>query len=464
MKKQVYNPYLPCWEYIPDGEPHIFNDRLYIFGSHDKFGGKWYCENDYATWSTPLDDLSDWRFEGVIYRKDQDLRPGNLYAPDVTQGPDGCYYLFYSKADSSVISVAVCDTPAGRYEYYGDVVYPDGHVLGERDSDWYQFDPAVLVDGDRVWLYSGSGQYDCQRRYHQKMVGCMAIELEQDMKTIRTAPKIIIPGSSNLLKPAFFEGASIRKIDDLYYLVFSARDSSGLNYSTSHFPDRDFVYRGRIHSTSDFGINGHHILNSAYPMGNNHGGLVCINEQWYIFDHRMTNHSPYSRQSVAEPITIEAGGFIRQVEATSCGLNGGPLRGEGTYPAYIACNLMGRKNFGFRIPLREPYMTQDEQDGDENAIQYLEGMRNGYTAGYKYFNFQSESGTIELRARCTGSGTLHIATDEDCRNVIGMVKTKPCPEWEKLTGQYHIPTGTHPLFFQYLGGGSLSILEFTLKN
>lgn len=38
MKKQALNPYLPSWEYIPDGEPHVFGDRVYIYGSHDKNG------------------------------------------------------------------------------------------------------------------------------------------------------------------------------------------------------------------------------------------------------------------------------------------------------------------------------------------------------------------------------------------------------------------------------------------
>ena len=31
MKKQALNPYLPSWEYIPDGEPHVFGDRVYIW-------------------------------------------------------------------------------------------------------------------------------------------------------------------------------------------------------------------------------------------------------------------------------------------------------------------------------------------------------------------------------------------------------------------------------------------------
>ena len=27
-KKQAFNPYLPSWEYIPDGEPYVFGDRV----------------------------------------------------------------------------------------------------------------------------------------------------------------------------------------------------------------------------------------------------------------------------------------------------------------------------------------------------------------------------------------------------------------------------------------------------
>lgn len=463
MKQQVFNPYLPSYEYIADGEPRIFDGRLYIFGSHDKFGGKWYCENDYVTWSAPLSDLSDWRYEGVIYRKDQDPRPGNLFAPDVVQGLDGRYYLYYSKADSSVLAVAIADRPAGPFVFYGEVSYPNGRIVGEAKSEWYQFDPSVLIDNGRIWLYSGSGQYDQQRHFKQKMVGCMVMELEADMKTVKTGPDILLPGSKSWTTDAFFEGASARKIGDLYYLVYPVRNGSGLHYATSHYPDRDFQLQGRIHSTSDFGIHGHHFFNLAYPMGNNHGGMVCINGQWYIFDHRMTNQSPFSRQGVAEPITIEANGTIRQVEATSCGLNGAPLRGEGTYPAYIACNLMSRKILGYRHPLKGPYMTQDEVDGDESAVQYLKGMRNGFTAGYKYFDFSCENGMIKLKVRCSGNGTVQIATDEDCQNVIGMVKLKPSTQWETLTSAYQITIGKHALFFRYHGTGSMEMLQFELQ-
>ena len=64
LKNQVYNPFLPLHEYIPDGEPHVFGDRLYLFGSHDKEGGTVYCMLDYVCYSAPVDNLSDWRYEG----------------------------------------------------------------------------------------------------------------------------------------------------------------------------------------------------------------------------------------------------------------------------------------------------------------------------------------------------------------------------------------------------------------
>ena len=94
----AFNPYLPSWEYVPDAEPRVFGDRVYIYGSHDLFGGTAYCEGDYVCWSAPVDDPSAWRYEGVIYRKaqDPDADKGFLYAPDCVQGPDGRYYLYYA--------------------------------------------------------------------------------------------------------------------------------------------------------------------------------------------------------------------------------------------------------------------------------------------------------------------------------------------------------------------------------
>lgn len=139
MKRQAVNPFLPSWEYIPDGEPRRFGDRVYLYGSHDRFGGREFCMNDYVCWSAPVDDLSDWRYEGVIWRRTDD--PGNregkmfLYAPDCVQGPDGSYYLYYFLGIQFLIGVAVCDEPAGKFEFHGYVHYADGSRLGDKEGD-----------------------------------------------------------------------------------------------------------------------------------------------------------------------------------------------------------------------------------------------------------------------------------------------------------------------------------------
>lgn len=57
------NPLLPSWEYVPDGEPHVFWSRddeewrVYLYGSHDK-EGKSMCSAEQVLWSAPVYDLS----------------------------------------------------------------------------------------------------------------------------------------------------------------------------------------------------------------------------------------------------------------------------------------------------------------------------------------------------------------------------------------------------------------------
>lgn len=68
MKRQVFNPYLPSWEYIPDVEPRVWGNRVYIYGSHDRFNAPMFCMNDYVCWSAATEDLSDWRY--AIHRQE----------------------------------------------------------------------------------------------------------------------------------------------------------------------------------------------------------------------------------------------------------------------------------------------------------------------------------------------------------------------------------------------------------
>ena len=484
MKRQCFNPYLPSWEYIPDAEPRLFDGRVYIYGSHDRFGSKEYCVNDYVSWSAPEDDLSDWRYEGIIFRKDQ--TPWNTknllyYAPDVVQGTDGKYYLFYSVQNSSIASVAVCDTPAGKFEYLGDVHFPNGRVYGSNPEDWFLFDPAVLVDDDgRIYLYAGSGQ-PSNGNFGHEIKGLFVMELSSDMLTIIGEPTIILPADFNPKRPNYWEGPSIRHIGKWYYLVYPATDITGLNYAMSLFPDKGFIHKGPIHSSSDIGLNGRKLMNAAYPMGNSHGGMVCVKGQWYIFDHRRTGETT-NRQPVAERIEIKEDGSISMVESTSCGLNEGPLRGIGTYPAYIACCLKSSGIFGLHNPMGGPYITQDgadyepkePTDGEVNVDTEANapkaricGIKKGCVVGYKYFDL-TETKHITITAR-GGDGIMEILGSEDGQSV-GEIRISH--HWNnmgtdlntaKLSQKAGCPVGRCPIFLRYKGRGNVELLQFTLS-
>ena len=90
-------------------------------------------------------NLKDWKFEGVIYRKDEDQFFNGkivMYAPDITKDFDNHYYLYYVYDNFGIASVLVCDSPARKYQFYGYVDYKDGTKLGERKGDIPQFDPS----------------------------------------------------------------------------------------------------------------------------------------------------------------------------------------------------------------------------------------------------------------------------------------------------------------------------------
>ncbi len=463
-KKQAYNPYLPSWEYIPDGEPYVFGDRVYVYGSHDFYNGYVFCMGDYVCWSAPVDDLGDWRYEGVIYPKTEDPmnRDGKmcLYAPDVTVGPDGRYYLYYVLDKVNVVSVAVCDQPAGRYEFYGYVHYEDGTRLGEREGDEPQFDPGVLTEGSRTYLYCGfAGVGDKTRS------GSMAAVLGPDMLTVIEPPALVIPGTEKSAGTGFeghefFEASSIRKVGDVYYLIYSSVLMHELCYATSKEPTRGFVYGGVLVSNCDLHIDTYKPAGQPMAYGaNNHGSMVEINGDWYIFYHRHTNGTWYSRQGCAEKLEILSDGSIPQVEITSCGLNGGPLVGKGEYPAYLACHLFTEKPSVYVGGDEFPKIMQDGRDGDEEPG-YIGNMKDTATAGFKYFDCHGVTG-IKIKTRGYGAGIFEVRTSWD-GEVLARIRVEDTNVWEEYAAPVQIPDGKQAIYLTYRGERNASLLSFTL--
>lgn len=467
VKKQVMNPYLPLNEYIPDGEPYVLDGRVYIFGSHDEAGGTIYCPGHHMSWSAPVEDLSDWRCDGISYRRDQD--PSNpedelyLWAPDVAKGVDGRYYRYYCFNFRHEIGVAVSGSPAGPYEFLGHIKYADGSLL----TEYLPFDPAVFVDDDgRAYLYYGFSPVWKNPQFPiEPSPGCMVAELEPDMVTLKGEPKMCAPGGlrsagTGFEGHAFFEASSMRKIGGTYYLVYSSELSHELCYATSKYPDRDFAYGGTIVSNGDIGLNGR--TTAVNMTGNNHGGLVEINGQWYIFYHRQTHATESSRQGCAEKITILPDGSIPQVEITSCGLNDGPLVGKGAYSAAYVCHLTGGQQLGKMIfgqdrKSVQPYIYEERED-----LHYIANVTDGTVFGWKYFSFE-ELNRVTLTVRGKAAGKLEIYDCDPESGALPIGSTGFSTEgdgWAELPVELAAPlNGTHPLYVRCCAEGRLEVLQ-----
>ncbi len=441
----VGNPFLPLWEHIPDGEPYVFEDpdhpgkqRVYVYGSHDNMVTG-YCGRDQVVWSAPVDDLSRWRYDGVIFSVDKNANgepfdsagtADVLYAPDVAMKTDAngkkTYYLFPNDQTGFRNGlIAKSDRPDGPFEVCNWSKENPNQVDGVL-----QFDPAVFVDDDgRVYAYWGF-----ERSY--------AAEFDPEtMATVKPGTQIVedmISGRYQEGKFRFFEASSIRKIKDKYVFIYSRFTEEGefglplsnytLAYCYSDNPLGPWTYGGTI-------IDGRgrekdeqgNVIASATPDGNTHGSICEINGQWYVFYHRQTGTDEYARQAMVAPIEVKVeegkGGKVEisEGEYTSEGfaLNGlDPLE---RHSAGIACWYTGPKPathewpnntfFGSYVAAGYGYATPAENAKVKDAAATWEPKEkyehpydlryntndvvnntDGSIVGYKYFNFTNANG------------------------------------------------------------------------
>ena len=146
------NPYLPSWEYIPDGEPRVFGDRIYIYGSHDTAGSDSFCDYKLKIWSAPVSNPNRWTCHGDCFhtRADRDhssdtenWTDNKLFAPDVIEYK-GKYYLF-AYIIGAKGCVAVSERPEGPFELIAPYDYINrNNCFGDG---WF-IDPGVFADDD----------------------------------------------------------------------------------------------------------------------------------------------------------------------------------------------------------------------------------------------------------------------------------------------------------------------------
>ncbi len=513
------NPYLPLWEHIPDGEPYVFEDpdnpgkyRLYVYGSHDNLKTA-YCGLDQVVWSAPTDDLSQWRYDGIIFESKTDangnlLNPDGkgdlLYAPDIAVKIDSetgkkTYFLYpNNQAEGRKSMVAKSNRPDGPFQVCNwskdDAQKTDGIL---------DFDPAVFIDNDgRAYGYWG-----IEKSY--------AAELDPEtMATIKPGTEVVHNMISHLHQPGkfrFFEASSIRKIEDKYVFIYSRWTANGdfglkdtyytLAYAYSDSPLGPYTYGGTLIDGRgrDIDLNGNAIV-TATPTGNTHGSIAEIEGQWYVFYHRHSGTDEFARQAMVAPINVEVtpgrGGkvSISEGEYTSEGFQINGLDPLKRYSAGIACYYTGPEiasndypRYIFSGSYVQPQYADYDGKSDPFALDInhnpIVNNTDGSIVGYKYFNFDTlhKKHNTALLLQLTPKGIdghieIMIDSPHESRGgkKIGKIRlTKDMPQ--QITEiKTNIPyvaklTGKHAIFFRFKANKpkqslcDLHYLQFSIK-
>ena len=330
-----------------------------------------------------------------------------LCAPDCVY-KDGVYYMYYCLADQSE-GVATSPSPQGPFK---DATPVEGaHLDG--------IDPAVLVDDDGEAYYYW-GQFHCR-----------AARLQSNMSAIDSSTLIenLIDEDSH----GFHEGASMRKRNGIYYLIYSdisRGKPTCLSYATSQSPLGPFEKGGVIidNESCDF------------KSWNNHGSIIEFKDQWYIFYHRSSQGSACNRRACVEPIFFNEDGSIPEVEMTTQG-SGDPLPATEWLEASRACQLSGA---AIRISATELTASND------TVSEYLSHMRKTDWAAYKYLDIGDGVSTFEARvASLADGGDVEMRLDGPEGELIGAVHvphTGGWQLWETVSCAVSPCNGVHALY------------------
>lgn len=278
--------------YTADPSAHVFDDKIYIYPSHDidagipeNDKGDHFAMKDYHILS--LDSINGKITDhGVALDiKDIPWAGRQLWAPDAAFN-NGKYYLYFpvkDKSDIFRVGVATSTDPAGPFKAEPRPI-----------EGSFSIDPAVFKDDDgKFYMYFGgiwggqlqrwkTGKYDSTAK--DEPVGdvpaltAKVARLSKDMLHFDEQVKdvVILDKDGNPLlskdhEKRFFEASWVYKYNGKYYFTYSTGDTHLICYATGNSPYGPFTYQGVV-------------LNPVQGWTNHHS-IVSFNNKWYLFYH-----------------------------------------------------------------------------------------------------------------------------------------------------------------------------------
>tara|TARA_S200000501_G_scaffold378361_1_gene440551 strand:- start:883 stop:1896 length:1014 start_codon:yes stop_codon:yes gene_type:complete len=291
LEKSSISKPLVLDQFTADPSAHIFDNKIYIYPSHDIDAGIPFNDNgdhfgmrDYHVFS--MNDPSDSYAKNLGKILDIDDVPWakrQMWAPDIAK-KDGKYYFYFPAKDQNDvfrIGVAIGDSPAGPF-------LADSNPIKES----YSIDPALFEEQGNYYMYFGGlwgGQlqkyrdnvYDEKndlRENSEYAFGPLVAKMSDDMREFSESPKEVMILDENEVpllagdnERRYFEGPWVHKYKDKYYLSYSTGDTHFICYAIGDNPMGPFKYAGRI-------------LEPVVGWTTHHS--ICeFNKKWYLFYH-----------------------------------------------------------------------------------------------------------------------------------------------------------------------------------
>ena len=291
LEKSSISKPLVLDQFTADPSAHVFDNKIYIYPSHDIDAGIPFNDNgdhfgmrDYHVFS--MNDPSDSNAKNLGKILDIDDVPWakrQMWAPDIAK-KDGKYYFYFpakDKNDVFRIGVAIGHSPAGPF-------LADSNPIKES----YSIDPALFEEQGNYYMYFGGlwgGQlqkyrdniYDEKndlRENSEYAFGPLVAKMSDDMREFSESPREVMILDENEVPllagdndRRYFEGPWVHKYKDKYYLSYSTGDTHFICYAIGDNPMGPFKYAGRI-------------LEPVVGWTTHHS--ICeFNKKWYLFYH-----------------------------------------------------------------------------------------------------------------------------------------------------------------------------------
>ena len=309
--------------YTADPSAHVFEDKIYIYPSHDldhdnpliNNDGDQFDMEDYHVFSMdnmhtfPVDHGEVLNVKNVLWATKQ------MWAPDAAF-KNGTYYLYFPARDKDHIfriGVATSKSPAGPFNS------EPNYIQGS-----FSIDPCVFVDddGQAYMIFGGlwggqlekwkTGEFDPEGkepRSSEPALGPRIAKLSADMlsfddpaQEISILDEYKAPVLAGENEKRFFEASWMHKYNGVYYLSYSTGDTHHLAYATSDKPTGPFIFRG-------------YILQPVLGWTTHHS-IVEFQGKWYLFYHDATLSGgvDYKRNIKVAELTYNADGSIQTME------------------------------------------------------------------------------------------------------------------------------------------------------